>query len=120
VLNALAVTLKRTVRAEDVASRFGGEEFCVLAIECDSVKLCEMAERIRKAIEFTSVPYKAETLSVTASLGCCLIDPDLAAGIQEYIDMADRALYLSKKNGRNRCTLYRPGLLDRAREIRGR
>jgi diguanylate cyclase (GGDEF)-like protein len=118
VLNHLALALKRTVRVEDVASRFGGEEFCVLAIECDAVKLWDMSERIRRAIEETAVPYKAETLSVTASLGCCLIDPNLSAGVQDYVDMADRALYQSKGKGRNRSTLYKPGLLDRARAIR--
>jgi diguanylate cyclase (GGDEF)-like protein len=118
VLHALALTLKSTVRAEDVASRFGGEEFCALVIECDRAKLLEVAERIRTAIERMSVPYKADRLSVTASLGCCLIDPDLRAGAAEYVEMADKALYLSKSGGRNRSTLYRPGLLDRANAIR--
>ena len=118
VLNALALTLKGAVRSEDVASRFGGEEFCVLAIECDRARLMDMAERIRSAIERLSVTYKAETLSVTASLGCYLIDPGLGLGAQECIDLADKALYLSKSSGRNRATIYRPGLLDRAEAIR--
>ena len=118
VLNALALTLKAAVRAEDVASRFGGEEFCVLAIECDRARLIEMAERIRAAIEDQAVPYKALSLRVTASLGCCLIEGQLGLGSQELIDLADKALYLSKAGGRNRTTLYRPGLLDRAAAIR--
>jgi diguanylate cyclase (GGDEF)-like protein len=120
VLNALAVTLRRAVRSEDVASRFGGEEFCVLAMECDTARLIEMAERIRMAIAEMRVSYKSRELSVTASLGCCLIDPRLRVGTAGYIDMADRALYLSKSGGRNRSTLYRPGLLDRAGAIRDR
>jgi diguanylate cyclase (GGDEF)-like protein len=120
VLNALAIALKRTVRSEDVASRFGGEEFCVLAMECDRARLMEMAERIRTAIEATKVPYKSHELSVTASLGCCIIDRGLGLGSAGYIEMADKALYLSKSGGRNRSTLYRPGLLDRAAAIRKR
>jgi diguanylate cyclase (GGDEF)-like protein len=120
VLNCLAMTLKRAVRSEDVASRFGGEEFCVLAIECDRFTLMEVAERIRSAVEKMAVPYKSEALSVTASLGCCLIDPGMRLGAAECIEMADKALYLSKSGGRNRSTLYRPGLLDRAAAIRKR
>jgi len=118
VLNALALTLKRVVRSEDVASRFGGEEFCVLAVECDRARLMEMAERIREAIQDTVVAYKAESLAVTVSLGCCLLDQGLQVGSKAYIEMADKALYLSKAGGRNRSTLYRTGLLDRARAAR--
>jgi diguanylate cyclase (GGDEF)-like protein len=118
VLNAIALTMKRAVRAEDVAARFGGEEFCALVIECDSAMILEVAERIRSAIETMGVRYKESLLSVTASLGCCVIDPDLRARSADYIDMADKALYLSKSGGRNRATIYKPGLLDRARAIR--
>lgn len=120
VLLSLSATLKGVVRIEDVASRFGGEEFCVLAIECDAPRLREMCERIRLAIEDMRVPYKDARLAVTASLGCCCLDPELHIGPESYIDMADRALYISKANGRNQSTLYRPRLLDRAREIRDR
>lgn len=120
VLISLAKTVKRAVRVEDVASRFGGEEFCVLAIECDSLRLQEMAERIRISIEEMEVPFKAETLRVTASLGCCTIDPDLPISCEAYVEMADKALYLSKSGGRNRSTLYRPRLLDRATAVRER
>ena len=90
----------------------------MLAIECDRTKLLEMAERIRAAIEAIAVPYKGETLSVTASLGCCLVEGQSGLGPQELIDLADKALYLSKSGGRNRSTLYRPGLLDLAAAIR--
>ena len=120
VLNALARTLQRTVRTEDVASRFGGEEFCILAIECNASELREMAERIRLAIAALAIPYKSELLTITASFGCCVLDRDLRAEAKDYVDMADKALYLSKSGGRNRSTLYRPGLLDKATAIRKR
>ena len=120
VLNALALTLRRSVRTEDVASRFGGEEFCVLVVECDRVKIMEVAERIRQAIERTSVPYKSENLAVTISLGCCLLDCGLQAGSKGCLEKADKALYLSKAGGRNRSTIYMPGLFDRAAAIRNR
>jgi diguanylate cyclase (GGDEF)-like protein len=118
VLNALALTLQRAVRSEDVAARFGGEEFCALAIECDGPRLIEMAERIRKAIAGISVDYKGQALSITASLGCCILDTAKSRKPAEYIEMADRALYLSKSGGRNRSTLFRPSLFDRAAALR--
>jgi len=118
VLTALARTLKQAVRAEDVAARFGGEEFCALIIECDNSKVIEVAERIRASIAGMTVRFKDVDLSVTASLGCCVIDPELVANAADYIERADKALYLSKAGGRNRSTLYKPGLLDRARAIR--
>jgi diguanylate cyclase (GGDEF)-like protein len=118
VLNAIAMTLKHTVRAEDVASRFGGEEFSVLAFGCDKPRLMDMAERLRAGIADMAVPYKCEMLSVTASLGCCLIGPGMVIGPEDYIEFADKALYLSKSGGRNRTTLYNPGLLDRAAACR--
>jgi diguanylate cyclase (GGDEF)-like protein len=118
VLNALALTLRSMVRSEDVASRFGGEEFCALVIECDKTRLLEVSERIRTAIAEMRIPYKSESLSVTASLGCCLIDPNSRASPADYFEMVDKALYLSKAGGRNRSTLYRSGLLGRASAIR--
>ncbi len=119
-LNELARALKRAVRSEDVVSRFGGEEFCVLAIECDGTKLLEVAERIRTAIAGMEIVYESRKLSVTASLGCCLIPPSPRLSAARCLEMADKALYLSKLGGRNRSTLYRAGLLDRAEALRKR
>lgn len=117
VLTALARTIKDTVRSEDVAARFGGEEFCTLAIECDGPGLLDMSERIRLAVERMGVVYKGQSLSVTASLGCCLLDTDIVRSPDDYIEMADKALYSSKSGGRNRSTLYRASLLGRARAM---
>ncbi len=118
-LSCLAAVLRETVRSEDVAARFGGEEFCVLGIECDAPGIFQMSERIRRAVEAMVIPFKDEKLSVTVSLGCCVLDPDMNVSPQHYLDMADRALYRSKKGGRNRSTFYRPGLYGRASAFRG-
>jgi diguanylate cyclase (GGDEF)-like protein len=114
ILIAIARAVKSSVRAVDVAARFGGEEFCVLAIECEESRLVEFAERIRAAIEALRVPFDSNVLQVTASLGCCHIDGALGLTGQAYMDKADKALYRSKSGGRNRSTVYRFGLLDRA------
>jgi diguanylate cyclase (GGDEF)-like protein len=120
VLSAIARTIKREVRSEDVPARFGGEEFCVLAIECEEEPLFEMAERIRLAIAAMKVEVKTELLSVTVSLGCCLLDPAHGRNPQAFVEKADRALYLSKSMGRNRTTIIRHGLLGRASALQPR
>jgi diguanylate cyclase (GGDEF)-like protein len=114
VLLAIARAVRGAIRAVDVAARFGGEEFCVLAIECQAEKLVEFASRIREAVESLRVPIESNLIQATVSLGCCHIDGSLALEGQGYIDKADKALYQSKANGRNRVTLYHFGFLDRA------
>ena len=118
VLAAVARTVQQTIRSEDVAARFGGEEFTVLAIECSEPILPLVAERIRKAVEKLRVPYKTDNLAVTVSLGCCMLDGGDKIRPGEYIDRADVALYRSKTGGRNRTTLYRRGLLFKAAGLR--
>ncbi len=120
VLEALADTIKREVRAEDVAARFGGEEFCVIVVQCDERSLPEVAERLRAAIESMSVEFESRRHSVTASLGCCLIAPGGRLSASDCLERADRALYESKNAGRNRSTVFRAGLLDRAASLRAR
>lgn len=118
VLIGIAGVLKKAVRGEDVASRFGGEEFCILLVDCEEEKILEVAERIRLGIEDMLIKAKKDVLKVTASFGCCPLDPFWAGDAQSYIERADQALYRSKSGGRNRSTMYRFGLLGRALSIR--
>ena len=114
VLSELAKVLKRTIRAEDCAARFGGEEFSVLVSECDLAGLFLVAERIRKGVEAIKLHIDDKIVSVTISLGGRLIDPKSETGSLILIGDADKALYLSKSSGRNRTTLYSNGLLEKA------
>jgi diguanylate cyclase (GGDEF)-like protein len=118
VLIGIAGVLRKAIRGEDVASRFGGEEFCILLVDCGEGKIFEVAERIRMGIEDMEVRAKHCTLKVTASFGCCPLDPSWKGDAQSYIERADQALYRSKAMGRNRTTLYRFGLLGRAEAFR--
>ncbi len=110
-LIALAEKLKRSTRAEDCVARYGGEEFCVLVSPCTPTTLFDLAERIRVAISEIRIPFATEDLSITVSLGARMIepfDPPILLGD------ADKALYRSKKLGRNRTTIFAQGLLERA------
>jgi diguanylate cyclase (GGDEF)-like protein len=118
MLNAVARTLKETTRTEDTVARFGGEEFCILVLECDFTHLLEVAERIRKAVEETHMKYNGTLLAVTTSIGARMIDTSNQPDANRILEDADKALYVSKASGRNCCTLFRSGFLSRATMIR--
>jgi len=110
VLKEVARTIRENVRLEDVAARFGGEEFTVLLIQCDPAKGFELGERIREAIANRVVHYGDLELSVTVSIGVAHTDtetvvPDSAS----LIGQADQALYAAKKGGRNQTRVFEPG-----------
>ena len=118
VLMRMAKVLKQTTRTEDCVARFGGEEFSVLISECTTEGLMTAAERIRTAVEALRIHVDGQVLSVTISIGARLIEPAGDTGSLMLIGDADKALYVSKSEGRNRSSLYMSGLLDRADYIR--
>ena len=73
VLVALAQTLKKVVRENDCVARFGGEEFSILLSECDGESLLTIAERIRIAVSEIVLYENDQKLSITISVGGCLI-----------------------------------------------
>lgn len=119
VLVALAQELAHTIRAEDCAARFGGEEFSVLVADCTSQSLFQVAERIRKAIAGIKLTADGQELSITVSIGGRMIESSPAYNSLILIGDADKSLYRSKSCGRNRTTIYSQGLLGRAGTILG-
>ena len=100
VLRGVAEVLREALRQHDVPGRYGGEEFGVLLPGSDAANAEQIAERIRKKIEWASF---AGSLKVTASIGCAATLPgDLFAA--SLVARADRALYAAKDAGRNRAT----------------
>ena len=99
VLKTISRRLQETARESDAVARYGGEEFAILLPHTDADASRVSAERFRTAIEQTPWPKRP----VTASLGIAT----LTAGITEpaaLLSAADRALYISKADGRNRAT----------------
>lgn len=117
-LESLATTLKAAMRASDAVARFGGEEFCVLAVDCDEYRAMDIAERIRSGVEAMDIPNGAESLHITVSIGIRMLEPGIGTQANVVLDEADKALYASKAAGRNRCTMFRSGFLGRASLLR--
>jgi diguanylate cyclase (GGDEF)-like protein len=109
VLANVGAVLRSVLRARDFAGRNGGEEFAILLPDTGPAAALEIAERIRAAVEEISLP--GTDVSVTASLGVVGF-PDHATTLDRLEWLADAALYLAKRQGRNRVELADPGAGD--------
>ena len=112
VLRHIATILRDQVRTIDIVARYGGEEFTVILPQTGVEKAYEVAERIRTRIEES--PYitdEGNSISLTVSIGVNSLLPeectgDMAATSREFVERADKSLYIAKKNGRNRTVCY--------------
>lgn len=102
VLRNVAHVLKRHTRIEDVACRYGGEEFLIVLTACSMDDAYSKAEAIREAIAQLHVFCRGIALPrVTASLGLAAY-PEDGERMESLIAEADAALYRAKSTGRNR------------------
>jgi len=113
VLVTVAKIMKDSIRSDDLASRYGGEEFTIMLYNASKKDSMLIAERIRKNIEEYDFNYKGQHMKVTISGGFSIfsVDNNPAASAKTLVDQADQALYVSKRNGRNRITFADPALL---------
>ncbi len=99
VLRQVADVLKSHCRKQDTAARLGGDEFAVVLIGAGPADARAAAERIRDAVAARPWPLRPISLSLgVATLSTGTTDPSV------LIEQADRALYRSKRTGRNRVT----------------
>lgn len=102
VIVKLAEVTKKILRASDTFARFGGEEFIILLSEVTPDNAFAIAEKLRKAIEEAEIYYNGNIIRVTASFGISGISTLSGDNIDFLISEADRCLYISKANGRNK------------------
>jgi diguanylate cyclase (GGDEF)-like protein len=116
VIQMIAETIQKGLRATDIPARYGGEEFIILLPETSAENASTLGERLRKEIEAKTLREGNKTISVTSSFG---VSDHLNAhdthdsetdkhALSELIAGADKALYASKETGRNRVTVYEP------------
>lgn len=108
ILKNVADIIQQNCRDMDIACRYGGEEFTVILPETTIEDAYIFAERVRKAIESLKIPYGDHELQVTISGGIAATPPASPASMDEFIQMADQALYTSKADGRNCCYNFAP------------
>jgi diguanylate cyclase (GGDEF)-like protein len=106
-LQITAHCLKGALRAADVASRYGGEEFCILLPQTAVAEAGVIADRIRQRVSTTEFPHgKAQPLGqVTISIGVSTFTKNIDSP-ENIIAAADRALYQAKSLGKDRIEVY--------------
>lgn len=95
----MANLIKDEIRDEDYAFRYGGEEFLVV-LNCNREVGYKVAERIRKDFQDSEFEVEGQNLSKSTSIG--LFEIPVGMSFEKAIDIADKALYKAKEDGRNR------------------
>jgi two-component system, cell cycle response regulator len=105
ILHQVAQRLSAAVRLYDIVGRYGGEEFIVAAAELQSERPHQFAERLRLAVSSSPACTSHASVSVTVSIGVATSDSSGECSIEKLIQTADAALYVAKRNGRNRVAM---------------
>lgn len=94
---------KSVLRGTDFVARYGGEEFSMILPATDIRGAITVAERVRHHVEILKLPHKKSQVcgyvTVSCGVACCI--PDKKDSYKDFIEAADKALYLSKNKGRN-------------------
>lgn len=101
VLQAVAGTMRTTLRREDELGRFGGEEFVALLPGAGELELALIGERLRRAVADTIVVAAGHKIAVSVSVGGTCFRRDEIAWA-DALERADKNLYAAKREGRDR------------------
>ncbi len=102
VLQQVAARLTAGVRGTDIVARMGGEEFIVLMPNTPSTGALALAEKLRVALRERPLQLVDRTVPITASFGVTGLGPWQRAALDALYAAADQALYVAKKQGRDR------------------
>lgn len=106
-LRKIATTIHNSLSgADDFVVRYGGEEFVAVLPNADKGRAMHVGQKILDEIRKLQIPHERSQIAncVTISIGVVSAIPKEGRNMPHYIDKADAALYLSKKNGRDRIT----------------
>lgn len=102
VLREVAQRILNSIRPYDSLGRFGGDELLLVIPAGDQPDLKSVAERVRTSVADTEIAMPECCVSVTVSVGFTIAPKGRKVVIEEIIQSADQALYLAKRQGRNR------------------
>ncbi|WP_405120517.1 GGDEF domain-containing protein [Pseudomonas leptonychotis] len=102
-LKAVATALKDSLRNVDMVFRYGGEEFMVLLSNTSRDAASMVGERLRMAVLGIQYLVENRAIELSVSLGCSTLLP--GESMESLLRRADKALYISKRDGRNRLSM---------------
>ncbi|MBM4053605.1 MAG: GGDEF domain-containing protein [Planctomycetes bacterium] len=107
ILKEMCKLVKKNIRDYDIVARYGGEEFAIVLVETPEEEAIEIAEKLRETIAAHIFIDGINEYTVTASFGVATMSPAIEEIKQgDFIESADKALYESKKKGRNKVTAH--------------
>jgi diguanylate cyclase (GGDEF)-like protein len=106
VLAEIALLIEKTTRELDICCRYGGEEFSVILPQTGIKEAVHLAQRIRRRVE--KKYKKVSNLTISVGVAAC---PSMGKSANVLIKKADKALYHSKRRGKNRVATYHQGKL---------
>ncbi len=109
VLRQLGTALQENLRAEDLAGRYGGDEFCVILPNRSLLQAQEIMERLRHVCCSYSYPDEPN-LQVSLSIGLAFCRPEFVDASM-WLNEADKALYIAKNTGRDKISIGAADLL---------
>ncbi|MHB9842182.1 sensor domain-containing diguanylate cyclase [Paraburkholderia terrae] len=102
-LKAVGQCIATTLRKRDLLARYGGEEFVIVLENCEHAEAATTAEHIRAAVESLGLGHRGSPLRVvTLSIGVAQGEVRGPSDAAELFELADSALYIAKRMGRNR------------------
>jgi len=117
VLTGVAAQVRSCLRGGDVAVRWGGEEFIILLASTDLAEGWIWAERLKARLRRLRFGHGRNTYGVTASFG--VVSMSTCRMSSEVIDMADQAMYLAKRRGRDQVCTWSMVQIERALSVAG-
>lgn len=109
ILRKVSQAFYDSVRSSDYVFRYGGDEFIIVLTEASENETLRTAERIRSRVEKTKLKAaNGEDIALSLSIGAAIFNghPDY----ERLIQIADEALYIAKRRGRNRVELWKASL----------
>ena len=109
ILRKVSQAFYDNVRSSDYVFRYGGDEFIIVLTEASENETLRTAERIRSRVEKTKLKAaNGEDIALSLSIGAAMFNghPDY----ERLIQIADEALYIAKRRGRNRVELCKASL----------
>ncbi len=102
VLKSIGAFLHQQLRLENIACRYGGEEFAIILRNVTPDLAEHIGERLRKGMEGEKILYRATPIQITISIGIATFENNNFETIEDFIQRADEHLYEAKQLGRNR------------------
>lgn len=109
LIRQVAAVITGNIRTSDICARYGGDEFVIMFNETTKCDVTSAVERLICDMAASTFPFKGSVLSSTISAGLAEF-PEDGLDVKTVAAKADQALYVSKRSGKNRLTVYHESL----------